>query len=253
MNLIETFKEWFRTGTVEEPLCPLPVGGEAIEFDEDEQTAVDSSLGEFYENEIEATNNKISQWAMDGRYIRLSSEIRRHDGSNVDAGEEKRLIGDWLRAETEVSYCLRGLKRAAYTRYGNGNFVPAAQTCIKALGILLQSKKATGYSGDGEAEIWFMLSHMHACGGRFRVAKRLLMSAKETAKLDGDIMENDAVFRPFPQDYNVSRSVWDAKVAALEQLIKAKAPPNPISDLSEAEFRAKDGRIYVLDRVDQRD
>ena len=255
MSLIETFKDWFRTGTGEEPLCPLPVGGEAIEFDDDEQAAVDSSLQEFYEDEIEAINNKIYQWVMDGRYTHLSSEmeIRRHDISDADAGDEKRLIDDWLRGETEVSYYLRGLKRAAYTRYGNGELVPAARTCIKALGVLLQSKRATRYSGDGEAEIWFMLSHMHASGGRFRVAKRLLMSAKETAKVDGDIMKNYAVFRPFPQDYNVDRSIWAAKVAALEQSIRSKTSPSPIYGLSEAEFRGKDGRIYVIDRVDRRD
>lgn len=39
MSFIETFKGWFGTGAGEEPLCPLPVGGEAIEFDEDEQAA----------------------------------------------------------------------------------------------------------------------------------------------------------------------------------------------------------------------
>ena len=155
-----------------------------------------------------------------------------------------------MRAETEVSYYLRGLKRSAYSRYGDGKVVPAAQTCVKALGTLLHSKSANGYSGDGEAEISFMLSHMHACDGRFKVAKRLLDAAKEDARRDGAIMREDSHFRPFPQDYNVSRSIWDAKVAALEQRIKSKVRPNPISHLSEAEFKAKDGRIYVLDRVD---
>ncbi len=119
--------------------------------------------------------------------------------------------------------------------------------------MLLNFKRATGYSGDGEAEISFMLSHMHACDGRFRVAKRLLDAAKEDARRDGAIMSKDAIFRPFPQDYNVSRSVWKAKVAALEQRIKSKVPPSPISHISQAEFRAKDGRIYVIDRVDQHD
>lgn len=145
------------------------------------------------------------------------------------------------------------MKRAAYERYGNGKLVLAAQTCIKALSILLHFKSASGYSGDGGSEIWFMLSHMHTCGGRFRVAKRLLINAKENAKRDGAIMRNDATFRPFPQDYNVSRSIWDAKVAALEQRIRSKAPASHISDLSKAEFRAKDGRVYVIDRIDQDD
>ena len=78
MSLIATFKGWFRTGSDEEPLCSLPVEGDAIEFEYDERAAIDSSLREFYENETEATNNKIYQWAMDGRYMHLSSEIRRH-------------------------------------------------------------------------------------------------------------------------------------------------------------------------------
>lgn len=250
MSLIETFKEWFRTGPEEEPLCSLPVGGDAIELDDDERAAIDSSLREFYENEIEETNNKIYQWAMDGRYIHLSSEIKRHDISNVEEGKEKRLIDDKLRAETEASYYLRGLKRAAYSRYGDGKLDSAAQTCIKALGTLWHFKGETGYSGDGEAEISFMLSHIHSCDGRFRVAKRLLDTAKEDARRDGAIMTDDAVFPPFPQDYNVTRSIWGAKVAALEQRIKSKVSPNPISHLSEAEFRAKDGRIYVIGRVD---
>ena len=187
---------------------------------------------------------------MDGRYMHLLSETRKHDISNSEADEERHLIHGRLRAETEASYFLRGLTRAAYSRYGNGKLVPAAQTCIKALGILLNFKSATGYSGDGDAEISFMLAHIHACDSRFKIAKHWLHAAKEDARRDGAIMKGEACTRPFPQDYNVSRSVWGATVAALEKRINSKVAPNPISDLSEAEFRAKDGRIYVIDRVD---
>ncbi len=109
MSLIETFKGWFRTGSEEELLRSLPVEGDAIELDDDEQAAVDSSLREFYEDEIEATNNKIYEWAMDGRYMHLSSETGERDISNVEAGEEKRLIDDKLRVETEVSYWFRSV------------------------------------------------------------------------------------------------------------------------------------------------
>ncbi len=83
-------------------MCPLPVEGEAIEFNDDEQAAIDSSLQEFYENEIEATNNKIYEWSMDGRYMQLLSEIRKHNNSNSEADEEKHLIHARLRAETAL-------------------------------------------------------------------------------------------------------------------------------------------------------
>ena len=102
----------------------------------------------------------------------MLSDIRRQDTSNSEAGEERHLIHGRLRAETEASYFLRGLKRAAYSRYGDRKLVPAAQTCIKALGILLNFKSATAYGGDGEAGISFMLAHMHACDSRFKIAKR---------------------------------------------------------------------------------
>ena len=252
MGFIESLRRLWRPEPEEEPLCPLLVEGEAIEFNDDEQAAIDSSLQEFYENEIEATNNKIYEWAMDERYMQLLSEIRKHNVSNSEADEEKHLIHARLRAETEVSYYLRGLKRAAYSRYGDGKLAPAAQTCIKALGMLLHFKSTTGYSGDGEAEISFMLAHIHACDGRFRVAKRLLNAAKEEASRDGAIMRVDTSIRPFPQDYNISRSVWDAKVDALEERVKSKAPPIPISNLFEAEFRAK-GKTYVIDKANYRD
>ncbi len=186
---------------------------------------------------------------MDGRYMHLLSETRKHDISNSEADEERHLIHSRLRAETEVSYFLRGLKRAVYSRYGNGKLVPVAQTCIKALGILLNFKSATGYSGDGEAEISFMLAHIHACDSRFKIAKHWLHAAKEDAGRDAAIIKGGTSTRPFPQDYNVSRSVWGANVAALEKRINSKVAPSPISNLSEAEFRAKNGRIYVVDRV----
>ena len=47
-------------------MCPLPVGGEEIELKDGEQATIDSSLQEFNENEVESTNNKMRQWAMDG-------------------------------------------------------------------------------------------------------------------------------------------------------------------------------------------
>ena len=222
----------------------MPVTGEAIEYNEDEQAAINGSLREFYENNNEATNNKLCEWILNGRYEQMLSELRKQDISAKGPEDEETLIDDRLRAETETSYFLRGLKRAAYTRYADEEIVSAAKTCIKALGATNHLKRTAGYSGDGEAEIMFMLAHIHACGGKFRVAKNCLISAKEAASRDAAIIrEGLGGPRPFPQDYNVSRSVWNANVAALEERIKSKAPPNPISNLSQAEFKDKGGRI----------
>ena len=251
MGLIESFRRMWSPEPEEEPLCPLPVGDEAIEFDEDEQAGIDSSMREFHENEVEATNNRLEEWVMDGRYMQLLSEIRKHDTSNSGADEHKSLMDDRLQAETEVSYYLRGLKRAAYSRYGDGKLIPAAQTCIKAFAMLSHFKRTTGYSGDGEAEVSFMLAHMHACGSRFRVAKRLLNAAKREAGRDGCIRPHGGSPR-LQWDDTVTQSMWAAKVDALGDRIKSKVPPNPISNLSEADFIAKDG-TYFTGKVNYRD
>lgn len=39
MSLIAAVRKWLELEPKEEPLCPLPKGGEAIKFDEDEQAA----------------------------------------------------------------------------------------------------------------------------------------------------------------------------------------------------------------------
>ena len=243
MGLIEPFWRLWRPEPEEDPLCPLPIGGEVIEFDDDEQAAIDSNMQEFHDNEVEATSNRLLEWGMNGRYSQLLSEIRKHDTSNNGASEHDSLMDDRLRAEAEVSYYLRGLKRAAYSRYSDGNLVPAAQTCIKALGMLSRFKRTAGYSGDGEAEILFMLAHMHAYAGRFRVAMRLLNAAKKEVGHDGCIRHSDG-FPRLQGDDTVTQTMWAAKVAALGDRIKSKVPPSPISNLYEAVFKAKDGTYF---------
>ena len=242
MGLIESFWRLWRPEPEEEPLCPLPVGGEAIEFDDDEQAAIDSSLREFHENEVEAINDRMVEWVIGERYMQLLS-TNKNTLSNIGADEEKALMHDRLRAETEVSYYLRGLKRAAYSRCSDGELVPATQTCIKALGMLFHFKRTTGYSGDGEAEISFMLAHIHACADKFRVAMRLLNAAKKEAEHDGCIRLHDS-FPRLQGDDTVTQTMWAAMVAALAKRIKSKTPPSPISNLSEADFIAKDGTYF---------
>ncbi len=231
MNPIASFKSWLRIGSEEEPLFSLPAEGDSIELDEDEQTAVESSLREFYDNEIEAIDNKKYQWASDGRLVDFLSELRKQNKSNTEADEETDLLHTALWTETKFYYYMKGLKHASYSRYGDGKLVAAAQSCFKALAKLASFQSSAVYSGDGVAELWFVLSHMHACCGRFKVAKKMLDAARTAAKQDRAIIRDSSI----PSHYGISGSRWEAITRSLEQRIKSKMPPSPIANLSQAE------------------
>ena len=237
MGLLTFLTNLWKPDQKEDLLCPLPAGGEVIVFDEDEQAGIDSSLQEFFLDEDKATMNRLSLWAMDGRYLKRSSEIEKHDASASVDEVRKRLMWDILRSETETFYYLAGLKCVAYARYGAEQLIPAAQTCMKTLGVIYISKRTSGYSGDGESEIWFMLAHIHARASKFRVAGQLLNVAKKTAKQDGSIQD-----RSF--ENTIGRSIWNSKIAALAQDVKSKTNPTPISNFHEAAFRMR-GDNYV--------
>lgn len=194
---------------------------------------IDSSLQEFHENTDEAVRETLAYWVME-RYTQLLS----NSGiSKERADQEWSRVLDWLRAETEASYHLRGLRRAAYARYSDGKLLPASQTCIKTLGTLCHFERTTRHSGSGEAEIWFMVAHMYACAGKFKIAKTLLRAAKKGAREDQAIHRRDS-YRGSHND-SISRPVWNATIAALSHNIKFKVPQGPIAHFSQAEFRVR--------------
>ena len=203
MSLIGALFGWLRERNDEKPLCPPPVAGEQIEFDEDEQEWIDIEL------RIWARSNDD--------FNRQMLEITGMDISG-DRGE---FLGD-SRAEDEMYHYIKGLKRAAYTRYLDGEYSCGASTCHKALGVLYSFKVDNGYSGNGEAEIWYLLAHMHACTEKFKIAKNMLVTAKKSAKHDRT---------PY---YNIW--VWNLSVRLLESAIRSRRPPQPIENLGEAIF-----------------
>lgn len=143
----------------EEPLCEAPKGGEVIQFDQEEQEAIESEL-----QENARRDEDFSQIL-----VEAGLDPDSYDSSILDRG-------------SHILACRRGLKRLAYERYTNKEYVLAAKTCVKALSV-------TGdYQGvfrwDGVAEAWLMLAHMHVCAGRFRIAKNLVKKAKGAAKKD---------------------------------------------------------------------
>lgn len=240
MGLIETLRAWFKPAPDEEPLCLLPGAGQLIEFDPDEQAAVDSSLKEFHDVADEATEDRMLGWLQDGRYLALVSQISGQGTSDSEMDEEEvsAVAFAMLRDETEVCYILTGLKRAAYSRYAEGRLVHASQTCIKTLGMTSESKTRANYSGDGVAEIWFLFAHIHACAGKFRVAQRSLDAAKKEAKNDGAIYSG-FMSRGLQPDIAISQSEWDSKVAALAYRIRSKTALASIPSFFEAEFRVR--------------
>lgn len=187
----------------EEPLCPLPVAGERIEFDKDEQEWIDIEL------RIWARSNDD--------FNRQVLEITGMDFSG-DRGE---FLGG-SRAEDEMYHYIKGLKRAAYIRYSVEEYSSAASTCFKALGMLGGFKLDNGYSGKGEAEIWYLLAHIHAGTGRFKIAKNMLSAAKKRATHD--------------QDPYLIPIGWDVLVRLLESAIRSKRPPQPVENLAEARY-----------------
>ena len=203
MNLINAFLGWFRGGSEEEPLCSLPSGGDPIEIDDDEQAMIDIEMRDWSRQ----VNN-------------FNQDVLRITGIDITGDRENFLDG--IRAEEEIHRYIMGLKKAAYGRYSNGQYSHGAQTCIKALGILLSFKRTDGYSGNGEAEIWYMLAHMHACSGKFRTAKNLLKAAKKVAKHD--------------EDCYIIPGEWEIAVQLLEGAIRSNVPPRAISNLYEARY-----------------
>ena len=203
MSLIGALFGWLGERNDEEPLCPLPVAGERIEFDEDEQ---------------EWIGIEIRSWSRGtDDFNRQVLEITGMDISG-DRGE----FLDDIRAEDQMYHYIKGLKRAAYTRYSEGECSSAAGTCFKAIGLLGSFKMDNGYSGNGEAEIWYLLAHMHACTERFKIAKNMLVAAKERVKHDRD---------PYliPVD-------WNLLVRLLQSAIRSRRSPQPIENLAEARF-----------------
>ena len=131
MNWTGVLFGWLGKRNDEEPLCPPPVAGERIEFDEDEQELVDIEL---------------RAWARsNGDFNRQVLEIT---GSDI-SGDRGAFLAD-SRAEDEMYHYVKGLKRAAYYRYMDGEYSSAAGTCLKALGVLGGFKLDNGYSGNGE-------------------------------------------------------------------------------------------------------
>lgn len=203
MSLMGALFGWLGKGSKEEPLCPLPVGGEPIEFDSEEQEWIDIEMRNWSRG-----NNDFNRQVL---------EITRIDISGGD-GE----FLDDLRTEDQMYHYIKGLKRAAYTRYSEGEHSSAAGTCFKAIGLLGGFKMDNGYSGNGEAEIWYLLAHIHACTERFKIAKNMLVAAKKRARHDRD---------PYliPMD-------WNLLVRLLESAIQPRRSPQPIENLAEARF-----------------
>ena len=203
MSLIGALFGWSGKGDKEEPLCPLPVGGEPIKIDDDEQAIIDYEMHAWLQQE-DSFNRQVSEIT----------------GMDISGGH-----GEFLndqRTENEMYHYIKGLKRAAYTRYSEGEYSSAAGTCFKAIGLLGGFKMDNGYSGNGEAEIWYLLAHMHACTERFTIAKNMLAAAKKKAKHDRD---------PYLMPME-----WGLLVRLLELATRSKRPPHPIENLAEARF-----------------
>ena len=98
MSLMGALFGWLGEKTNEEPLCPLPVAGEPIAFDEDEQEWIDIEM-RIWARGTEDFNRQVL-------------EITGMDIS----GNQGEFLGD-LRAEDQMYHYIKGLKRAAYTRY----------------------------------------------------------------------------------------------------------------------------------------
>ena len=203
MSLIGALFGWLGESNDEKPLCPPPVAGERIEFDEDEQEWIDIEL------RIWARGNND-----------FNSQVLEITGMDI-SGDRGEFLGD-SRAEDEMYHYIKGLKRAAYTRYSDREYSSAASTCHKALGVLYSFKVDNGYSGNGEAETWYLLAHMHACTEKFKIAKNMLVSAKKSANHHRD---------PYliPMD-------WNLLVRLLESAIRSRRSPQPIENLAEATF-----------------
>ena len=112
MSLIGALFGWSGKGVKEEPLCPLPVGGEPIKIDDDEQAIIDYEMHAWSQQEDS-----------------FNRQVLEIPGMDISRGH-----GEFLndqRAENEMYHYIKGLKRAAYTRYSEGEYSSAAGTCFK--------------------------------------------------------------------------------------------------------------------------
>lgn len=166
MGPIVAVRKWLKPEPKEEPLCPPPVGGEAMEFDEDEQKAVDAAL------ELFAGQRK-------GDVIDMSAF------KDVDDR-----LWEWLNdldfTDHRINHIRVALKQVAYERYCDGQLSLAALSCLKAL-LLTDNAEKPQRHRYGTAELWLLLAHMHASAGRFSIAQELLKSAKKAAKNDNGV------------------------------------------------------------------
>jgi hypothetical protein len=189
MNFIKRFVHRDESNEREEPLCQAPKGGEEIQFDQEEQAAIDAAL-----RENARSDEEFGQILTDA-----GLDPDDYDLSSLEPGEH-------------ILACRRSLKRLAYERYTNGEYVLAAETSIKALGV------TSNYNGvfrhDGVAELWLMLAHIHACTGRFKIAKNLITQAKNAAKKDS-ILTGDL------------RAFWNRGIRALEADLRIRRRPLP--------------------------
>jgi len=197
MNFIRRLIGNDGTDGKEEPLFQPVTGGEEIQFDEEEQAAIDAALRE------------------DDRRDEEFRETLREAGIEPDGQAYQK--AKQLQDQGQHVFARRnGLKKLAYERYTNNQYALAAQTCVKALGV---SGDSTGmYRHTGVAEAWLLLAHMHACTGRFNIAKGLIKNAQQAAKKD-DLLIGDM------------RDMWKNGARSLESDVRAKRRPAPVTTI----------------------
>jgi hypothetical protein len=174
----------------EESLCMLPPEGELWLYDEEEKAAV--AVGE--------------RAAMDD-FVQQCLETGMEPNQILQDPEKCQILGGLMRMSEK-----REMFELAMDRFADGHIVPAAETCLKALGIAMPkgSMPAPGV----EAYLWLLLAHIHAYAGRFRIAADLLRSArKATAKVE-----------------NQDTADLEESAATIEWHIKGKTLP-PLPDL----------------------
>ena len=175
-----------------------------IEFDEQEQFAIDEALRASQEN-----------------YERLFASMQAK-GIDLYTMNEKFLWGDTQSYSFGIG--AQALKTVAYHRYVNNQHELAAQSCIKALG--LQGNRVDSGRHSGCAEIWLMLAHIHASTGKFPTANEFVAEAKRAAKRDDNFQPSLLLPKSFDISIDLNNG-WEEAVKSLESDIRDGRRPHP--------------------------